>query len=63
MDEGKARGFPDAARIEQNIRAGLVRVQGPRRIEPTEALIRDLRVASAEADVLRLFRSGGWTPS
>jgi len=59
VDEGKARGFPDAARIEQNIRAGLVRVQGPRRIEPTEALIRDLRVASAEADVLRLFRSGG----
>ena len=59
VDEGKAKGFPDAARIQQNIRAGLVRVQRPRRIEPTEALIRGLRVASGEADVLRLFRSGG----
>jgi len=59
VDQGKLGGFPDAIRIEDNIRRGLMKVRKPQRTARTEAIVRELRLIGGEADVLRLFRSGG----
>jgi len=59
VEQGKAGGFPDAVRVEENIRSGRLRVRRPKRSGRTEALVKDLRLLGGEADVLRLFRSGG----
>lgn len=59
VDQGKAGGFPDALRIEENLGRGLLRVREPSRSSQTEAVVRGLRLSGGEADVLRLFRAGG----
>jgi len=59
VEQGKAGGFPDAVRVEENIRSGRLRVRRPKPSGQTEALVKDLRLRGGEADVLRLFRSGG----
>ena len=58
VEQGKAGGYPDALRIEENLRRGLLSQAHGKRSPETEALIRDLRLAGGEADVVRLFRAG-----
>ena len=62
VQQGKAGGFPDAIRVEENIEKGVVIVQEPKRSTRTEAIVRDLRLSGGEAGVLRLHRSGGTDP-
>ncbi len=59
VEQGKAGGFPDALRVEANIKNGVLSVRKPKRTATTERLIRDLRLSGGEADVLRLYQSGG----
>jgi predicted nucleic acid-binding protein len=59
VQQGKAGGFPDALRVEENIERGVLTVRKPKRSKRTEAIVRDLRLSGGEADVLRLHRSGG----
>ena len=59
VEQGKAGGFPDALRVEENIKEGVVSVRKPKRSARTEAIVGDLRLSGGEADVLRLHRSGG----
>jgi len=58
VDQGKAGGYPDAVRIEENLRRGLLSEGGGRRSADTEAVIRDLQLTGGEADVVRLYRAG-----
>jgi len=59
VQQGKAGGFPDALRVEENIEKGVLTVRKPKRSRRTEAIVRDLRLSGGEADVLRLHQSGG----
>ena len=59
VQQGKAGGFPDALRVEDNIERGVLTVRKPKRSVRTEAIVRDLRLSGGEADVLRLHQSGG----
>lgn len=59
VQQGKAGGFPDALRVEENIARGVLRVRRPKRSAKTEAMVKDLRLSGGEADVLRLHQSGG----
>ena len=58
VEQGKAGGHPDAVRIEENLRSGLLSEAHGKETSETEALIRDLRLAGGEADVVRLYRAG-----
>ncbi len=58
VDQGKEGGFPDAARIAENIGRGLLATRKPRRSAEVDSLVRDLQLTKGEAEVLRLFRSG-----
>lgn len=58
VEQGKAGGHPDAVRIEENLRMGLLVESRGKRSSETEALIRNLRLAGGEADVVRLYRAG-----
>jgi hypothetical protein len=58
VEQGKAGGFPDALRVEENIEKGVLIVRKPQRSRRTEAIVRDLKLSGGEADVLRLHRSG-----
>ena len=59
VQQGKAGGFPDALRVEENIEGGVLTVRKPKRLMRAEAIVRDLRLSGGEADVLRLYQSGG----
>jgi len=59
VQQGKAGGFPDALRVEENIGRGVLTVRRPKRSTKSEAIVRDLRLLGGEADVLRLQQSGG----
>ena len=59
VQQGKAGGFPDALRVEENIEKGVLTVRKPKRSTRTEAIVRDLKLSGGEADALRLHRSGG----
>ena len=59
VQQGKAGGFPDALRVEDNIERGVLTVRKPKRLMRAEAIVRDLRLSGGEADVLRLYQSGG----
>ena len=59
VQQGKAGGFADALRVEENIERGVLTVRKPKRSSRTEAIVSDLRLSGGEADVLRLHRSGG----
>lgn len=59
VQQGKAGGFPDALRVEENIERGVLTVRKAKRSARTEAIVSDLRISGGEADVLRLHRSGG----
>jgi len=59
VEQGKAGGFPDALRVEENVEKGVLTVRKPKRSARTEAMVGDLRLSGGEADVLRLHRSGG----
>ena len=58
VEQGKAGGFPDALRVEENIERGVLTVRKPQRSVRTEAIVRDLKLSGGEADILRLHRSG-----
>ncbi len=60
VDRGKEAGFPDALKIEENIRQNRIAIRTPRRNQVAEPIVRDLRLASGEGEVLLLFRSGGY---
>jgi len=59
VQQGKAGGFPDALRVEENIEKGVLTVRKPKRSTRTEAIVRDLKLSGGEADALRLHRSEG----
>src|SRR5207244_4614140 len=59
VEQGKAGGFPDALRVEENVEKGVLTVRKHKRSARTEAMVGDLRLSGGEADVLRLNRSGG----
>ena len=59
VQQGKAGGFADALRVEDNIGKGVLTVRKPKRSSRTEAIVKDLRLSGGEADVLRLHQSGG----
>jgi len=58
VQQGKAGGFADALRVEDNIGKGVLTVRKPKRSSRTEAIVKDLRLSGGEADVLRLHQSG-----
>ena len=58
VDEGKAKGYPDAILIEQNLQAGKIKVVKTRENKCNEIVTRDLRLRGGEADSLKLFRQG-----
>lgn len=60
VDRGKKAGFPDALKIEESIRRNRITIRTPRRNRAAEPIVRDLRLASGEGEVLLLFRSGGY---
>ncbi|MGQ0797485.1 MAG: hypothetical protein ACT4OI_06465 [Methanobacteriota archaeon] len=59
VEQGKAGGFPDALRVEENIERRVLTVRKSKRSVRTEAIVRDLKLSGGEADVFRLHRSGG----
>ncbi|MGQ0797266.1 MAG: hypothetical protein ACT4OI_05325 [Methanobacteriota archaeon] len=59
VQHGKAGGFPDALRVEENIEKRVLTVRKARPSPKTEAMVRELRLSGGEADVLRLHRAGG----
>ena len=59
VDQGKTGGYPDAFRIEENLRRRVLTEARGKRSPRTEALIRDLRLSGGEADAVRLYRAGG----
>ena len=58
VDEGKAKGYPDAILIEQNLQAGKIKVVKTRENKGNEIVTKDLRLRGGEADSLKLFRQG-----
>jgi predicted nucleic acid-binding protein len=58
VDEGKAKGYPDAILIEQNLQAGKINVVKTRENKGNEIVTKDLRLRGGEADSLKLFRQG-----
>ena len=59
VQQGKAGGFPDAVRVEDNIKQGVLTVRRSKRSKRAEAIVKDLRVSGGEADTLRLHQAGG----
>lgn len=59
VDQGKAGGFPDAVRIEENLEKRLLTVTRSRRSVRSERILRELSLSGGEADTLRLYRAGG----
>lgn len=60
VDEGKAKGYPDAIIIEDNIRKGKIKVMDTRSDELTESVIGSLHLLGGEADSFRLFKQGNY---
>lgn len=60
VDQGKEAGFPDALKIEENIRQKRIAVQEPRRSQAADRIVRELRLTRGEGEVLLLFRSEGF---
>ncbi len=58
VDQGKAGGYPDALRIDENIREGRISVRRSRPRGRSERTVGDLRLTGGEADVLRLQAGG-----
>jgi hypothetical protein len=59
VEQGKQGGHADALRVEENIKRGRIQVRGTRRSGRAETIVRDLRLKSGEADLVRLHASGG----
>ncbi len=59
--QGKARGYPDASEIDENIGRGMLTVAQTRKMEDVEKLITSLGLLGGEADSVRLFRQGGYS--
>lgn len=59
VKEGKEGGFPDAFKIERNLRKSLLKVLETPRTEDLEELIGKLGLNGGEADLLRLFKAVG----
>lgn len=60
VDEGKRKGYPDAAVVEDNIRRGKIKAIDTRSSELTERLIESLHLLGGEADSFRLFKQGSY---
>lgn len=60
VDEGKARGYPDALAIDENISRGRLRIAETTRVETVEKLINGLSLLGGEADSVRLFKQGNY---
>ena len=58
VDEGKARGYPDALLIEKNLQAGKISVVKTKRNKTDESITKDLQLTGGEADSLNLFHQG-----
>src|SRR5256885_16450546 len=50
VEQGKAGGFPDALRVEENVEKGALTGRKPKRSARTEAMVGDLRLSGGEAD-------------
>lgn len=59
VEQGKQGGHPDALKVEENIKRGRIRVRNIRKSEHGETIVRDLRLKGGEADIVRLYSSGG----
>lgn len=60
VNEGKARSYPDALAIDQNINRDKLKVAETRRVEAVERIISSLGLLGGEADIVRLFRQGNY---
>jgi len=58
VDEGKAKGYPDALLLEKNLQVGKISVDKTKRRISDESITRDLQLIGGEADSLKLFRQG-----
>ena len=56
----KEEGYPDAFLIEENFKKGLLAVEKIEENEEVEEMVARLRMSGGEADVFRLFKSGGF---
>lgn len=56
----KEEGYPDAFLIEENLKNGLLEVGKIEENEEVEEMIKRLGIKGGEADVFRLYRSGGF---
>lgn len=57
--QGKAEGYADAVRIEDNLDRGLLGRGDPDASERVEHLVEELRLDGGEADALRLHEAAG----
>jgi len=60
VDEGKARGYPDALAIAENISSGRLKVAETGRVATVESLTNSLNLVGGEADSIRLFKQGNY---
>jgi hypothetical protein len=58
VDEGKARRFPDAISLENNMQRGRISIVKTRKTKAVENVIKTLQLEGGEADSLRLFHQG-----
>ena len=56
----KEEGYPDAFLIEENLKKGLLAIGEFREDQHVEEMITRLGIGSGEADVFRLYKSGGF---
>ncbi len=55
VEQGRAAGYADSLRIEDNLQRGVVAANEGRRVQRAESMISDLGLAGGEADTLRLY--------
>jgi len=60
MTVPKKEGFADAVIIEQNLKGGNINLLNPKKQEEVEEMIKNFDLGAGEADVFRLYYSGGF---
>src|SRR5437879_12776689 len=55
VEQGKAGGFTDALRVEENVEKGVLKVRKPKRSARTEAMVGDLRITRRVAEEIQLY--------
>jgi predicted nucleic acid-binding protein len=58
VDEGKAKGYPDALLLERNLQLGKIDVVKTKRKRKDESIVKGLQLMGGEGESLKLFQQG-----